>query len=50
MAETLLKKGLDFNAKDINGNSPLHQAVLTKELTLVELLVGWKCSINVRNA
>ena len=50
VAKLLLENGIDPNARDIHGNTPLHEAVLSeRNLKIVELLVSHGADINARN-
>lgn len=42
--------GANLEAKDINGNRPLHYAVYYRNLAMVELLVARKAKVNAKNS
>jgi len=47
--EVLLEYGADVNAKNADGNTPLHIAGLTSAREVVNLLVSHGADINTRN-
>ena len=49
MLELLLARGLDINARDRNGSTPLHLAVSRGEVALVDALLGAGADTNVRD-
>lgn len=49
LLRNLIEKGADVNIKDSNGNSPLHKAVMTNELKVVEFLLKNGANVNEPN-
>lgn len=50
VVKLLLEHGVDANGKDIHGNTPLHQAVLSeRNAKIVGLLVAHGADMNARN-
>ena len=44
----LIDKSADINAKDINGNTPLHNASIKGHIKIVEILVGKGANVNAK--
>ena len=49
MAERLINKGADVNAKDSFGMTPLHTAVIANRRDVVEVLVARRADINAKS-
>jgi hypothetical protein len=49
LVETLIKAGEDVNAKDSEGNTPLHKAVSGDHVKIVELLIKGGANVNSKN-
>jgi hypothetical protein len=48
-ADVLLSNGADVNAKDVTGRTPLHQAVMEADLTMVQVLLRYGAEVNVKD-
>ena len=49
IAEMLIEKGVDINARDGKGETPLHWAVRNGQNGVVELLISHGANINIKN-
>ena len=49
LAEFIIAQGVDVNAKDENGNTPLHFAVSINNNELVNLLIRNQADVNIKN-
>ena len=46
----LLQAGANPNTRDTKSNTPLHMAIFNENAELIELLLDWKASVNLRDA
>ncbi|XP_025083296.1 E3 ubiquitin-protein ligase MIB2-like isoform X2 [Pomacea canaliculata] len=50
LLKLMLSRGADFNAQDVAGDTPLHDAILKKETSAAEVIISWpKVDIRRRN-
>ena len=49
IAELLISKGADVNAKDVNGRTPLIEAIDGNQIELIKLLIAKEADVNAKN-